>query len=97
MTALERIECGFFTKENSVTVEQLENSENPYELIIKSEDVLPFESVVLTAKQGEKLLNGVYEQFDLANGRYKVYCENEFWGVGNCENGKLVIRPYVRG
>ena len=97
MTSLERIQCGFFTKQTSVTVEDLENCKNPLDLLLKSDEVLPYESVVLTAKQGEKLLNGVYEHFDIADGIYKVYCENEFWGVGHCSDGKIVIRPYVRG
>ncbi len=97
MTALERIECGFFTKESSITVEQLEAQENPYDLLIKSDDVLPYESVILSKVQAEKLINGVYEHYDLKDGIYKVYCESEFWGVGRCSNGKIVIKPYVRG
>lgn len=97
MTALERVECGFFSKESSITVEQLEKADNPCDLIIKSDAVLPFEKIILSKAQGEKLLNGVYERYDIDDGIYKIYCENEFWGVGNCLNGKIVIKPYVRG
>lgn len=95
MTALERVQSGFFTKDRSVTVEELiENGFEKY--IIGSDEVLHFEKVELEESKAIRLLNGLYDDFDLADGRYRVYVKGEFWGVGNCENKKLVIRPYVR-
>lgn len=95
MTALERTECGFFTKENSVSVDELlkigvENA------IIPSDSVLPFERVDLNEIFATRLLNGLYDEFDYPDGRYKIYVKNEFWGVGNVQSKKLVIKPYVR-
>ena len=97
MSALERIQSGYFTKQNSVTVEQLESCENPCDLLIASDETLSFEKVLLTKAQAERILNGIYDDYHLPNGKYRVYCEQEFWGVANVENKKLVIKPYVRG
>lgn len=95
MTALERVQSGFFTKERSVTVEEL--IENGYEkYLIGSDEVLHFEKVELEESKAIRLLNGLYDDFDLPDGRYRVYVKGVFWGVGNCENKKIVIRPYVR-
>lgn len=96
MTSLERTECGYFTKQNSVTVEQL-NGDNLSELLIASDAVLPFEKVELNETFATRLLNGLYDEFDYPDGRYRVYVKGEFWGVGNVSDKKLVIRPYVRG
>ncbi len=95
MTALERVQSGFFTKERSVTVEEL--IENGYEkYLIGSDEVLHFKKVELEESKAIRLLNGLYDDFDLPDGRYRVYVKGVFWGVGNCENKKIVIRPYVR-
>jgi len=95
MTALERTQSGFFTKESSVTVDDIEK--NGFEkYIVSSDEVLSFEKVELEESKAIRLLNGLYDDFDLADGRYRVYVKGVFWGVGNCENKKLVIRPYVR-
>ena len=97
MTALERIKSGYFTTQNSIDLDTFLQSKNARDLLIKSDDVLPYEKLVLTNKQATQVINGLYPYFDIADGKYRVYCESEFWGVGNCENGKLVIKPYVRG
>lgn len=96
MTALERVQSGFFTAERSVTVDELEKN-GPEKYLIKSDEVLSFPRIDLEENKAIRLLNGLYDVFDYPDGRYKVYVSGEFWGVGNCSDGKLVIRPYVRG
>lgn len=96
MTALERVACGYFTKENSISVEQLENLSID-EILIKSDEVLSYEKIVLEKSKAIRLLNGLYDDYDYKNGIYRVYCEDEFWGVGQVTDGKIVIKPYVRG
>lgn len=97
MTALERVQSGYFTIENCVTLDDFLASNNPKDYLINSADVLSYKKFVLTLEQGTRLLNGLYDHFDLQDGKYSIYCEEEFWGVGTCESGKIVIKPYVRG
>ena len=102
MTALERVACGYFTKENSVTLEMLDQAESINDLLIKSDEIFDFEKLVLDKTRATRLLNGLHDEFDFPDGNYLVYCENdsgsaEFWGVGHICNKGLVIKPYVRG
>lgn len=102
MTGLERVACGYFTKENSVTLEQIENATNVNELIIKSDEVLELPKLVLDKTKAIRLLNGLRDEIDQSDGDYLVYAETEqgnpeFWGVGHVLEKILVIKPYVRG
>ena len=96
MTALERTECGIFTKENSVTIDQLEQAENFADLLIKSEDVLHYPRLDINAEQGQKLLNGLPGEYALENGDYKLFCNGEFWGVAVITDRQIKVKPYVR-
>ena len=96
MTALERTACGIFNVKNSVTVEDFLRAEKVEDLLIPPENAVPFESLYLTEKQAAKILNGVYEDYGFKEGTYKVFCVDDFWGVGQVEKGKLVIKSYVR-
>lgn len=95
MTALERVQSGFFTAERSVTLDVLEKDGFEKHLI-KSDEVLNFPKLELEESKAIRLLNGLYDRFDITDGRYRVYVSGDFWGVGNATDGKLVIRPYVR-
>lgn len=95
MTALERVQSGFFTAERSVTLDELEK-DGFEKYLIKSDEVLNFPKLELEESKAIRLLNGLYDRFDIADGRYRVYVSGDFWGVGNATDGKLVIRPYVR-
>ena len=97
MTALERTASGFFTVENCIHLDDFLAHENPRSLLISSDEPLRYEKLVLDKTQGTRLLNGLRDPYDLPNGKYCVYCENEFWGVGIIEEQKLVVKPYVRG
>ena len=95
MTALERIQSGHFTKETAVTVDELE-ADGVAAHLIPSDAVLTFDRLDLVECKAIRLLNGLYDDFDVADGRYRVYVNGAFWGVGNCKDKKVVIRPYVR-
>lgn len=97
MTALERAACGYFTKQNSVTLEDIENAENLIDLLIKSDEVLDYPKLVLNNTQATRLLNGLRDEYAIENGEYRVYCESEFWGVGHVLDKTLSVKPYVRG
>lgn len=102
MTGLERVACGYFTKENSVTLQQIENAKDINELLIKSDEVLDFPKLYLDKVKATRLLNGLRDEYAENDGDYLVYAEtengeNEFWGVGHISQKILVIKPYVRG
>ena len=95
MSKLERIQSGVFTKENSITVEQLEL--NPEKYLIPADSVLNYEQIYLTEQETKKILNGVFEITRYAQGVfYRVYSPTEFLGIGVVENGVLKIKSYVR-
>ena len=97
MTALERIASGFFTTQNCVHLDDFLASENPTDFLIRSDEPLKYETLPLNQNQAIRLINGLRDEYDLPNGKYCVYCESEFWGVGIIEDKKLVVKPYVRG
>lgn len=102
MTGLERVACGYFTKENSVTLQQIENAKDISELLIKSDEVLDFPKLYLDKVKATRLLNGLRDEYAENDGDYLVYAEtengeNEFWGVGHISQKILIIKPYVRG
>ncbi len=96
MSALNRTACGIFKIENGVSVEDFIKCENAKELLIKPEDTINFEKLVLSNEKATKILNGVFENYDVKDGLYRVYNEQEFWGVGEAINGVLKIKTYVR-
>ena len=96
MSALDRRECGIFDYTNGVTVEEFKSSSNPEKYLIEPDLAVNFEKVILTEKQATKILNGVFEDYGIKDGTYRVYNQEEFWGVGVAENGAIKIKAYVR-
>lgn len=96
MTDLQRTAAGFFTKENSVSLKEFLASDNPEDYLIPADKALDFPKIVLSAEKAQRLLNGLRDEYSYSNGLYKVYSENEFWGVGEVCNGKIYMRAYVR-
>ena len=97
MTALERTASGFFTTENSIHLDDFLASENPRSLLIPSNEPLRYEKIILNQNQATRLINGLRDTYDISDGKYCVYCEQEFWGVGIVTDGIIVVKPYVRG
>lgn len=96
MSALDRTQCGIFNYSNGVSVEELKNASDVEKYIIPADEAVSFEKLILTSKQAEKILNGVFENYGFNDGIYRVYNESEFWGVGESQNGILKIKAYVR-
>ena len=96
MSKLTRTKAGIFTIEKGVTVEQFMDSENPEEYLVAPETTVNFQKAVLTGKQAQKILDGVFENLGFEDGVYRVYNQQEFWGVGESQNGILKIKTYVR-
>ncbi len=97
MTELERIQSGYFTMQNCTHLDDFLADSDPCRFFIKSDEPLTYEKLVLNSEQSTRLINGLKDDYDMPNGKYRVYAENEFWGVGICEDKKLTVKPYVRG
>ncbi len=96
MTSLIRAKSGYFSLENSVTLEQLFTSTSPEKCIIKPDLVLTYDSIVLNEENAKKLINGLNCYVENVDGVYKVYNGEEFWGVGNVNNRILKMSAFVR-
>ena len=92
MTKLVRTKSGFFTIENSVTLEKIMEDYAKY--LIPSDEVVDYPKILLTSEQTKKMLNGVYE-IPCEKGFYRVYSPNVFLGIGVEQNGLLKIKAYV--
>ena len=96
MSKLERTASGIYNLANGVGVEEFKDSDNPEKYIIPAEEVVSFEKLILTNERATKILNGVFENYGYADGIYRVYTQNEFWGIGESKQGVLKIVAYVR-
>ena len=96
MSALTRTASGKFTLENSVSADELINSDTPEKFIIPADFAVDFEKLELTETQAKKILDGVYEDYGFTDGVYRVYNGEEFWGIGESKEGRLKIKAYVR-
>ena len=96
MSSLDRTECGVFNYQNGISVQDLQTIEDVESNLIKAEDTVNFEKIVLTELQAQKILNGLYDNLGYKDGVYRVYNQNAFWGVGISKDGILKIKSYVR-
>ncbi len=90
MSSLLRTQSGCFLLPDAVDFARLQNEPSIEELetmLIPTESVLPFERLVLTAKQEEKLFFGQLVPVEKGNGLYKIYKEDCFYGVAEVANG----------
>jgi len=90
MSALRRTQSGIFTLNNAIPFAELENDPSVEELekyIIPTESVLPFERLLLSEKQEEKLYHGQLVDVDKADGLYKIYQSDVFYGIAEVKNG----------
>ena len=58
--------------------------------------MLNFPVLVLNEKQAKRMVDGLFDEYDLADGLYKVFSGQEFWGVGIVNNRLLKMKVYVR-
>lgn len=96
MSKLKRTASGVFCIENGVTVQEFMDSDNPMKYILPPDVAVSFPKIRLSGKQAQKILDGVYEDYGFEDGTYRVYNEDEFWGVGVADKGRLKIKAYVR-
>ena len=96
MSKLKRTASGVFNLENGVSVEEFKNSDNPKQYLIAPDLAVDFEKVILPNEKAQRILNGLFDKYDLNDGVYRVYNEQDFWGIGSVKEGILKIDAYVR-
>ena len=95
MTNLVRTRSGIFTIENSFTLDEIEQN-GLSGCLVRADKTIFYPSLTLSAEKEKRLLNGLYDDFLLENGLYKVYGESGFLGVGEITEQKLKMKAYVR-
>lgn len=96
MTALERVQSGIFTIENSVSAEDFVKSENKQSFLLPPYEVVDYPIINLSKRESERLYNGLYDTFEYPNGTYRVFAPDGFYGVGELNDGKLKVKAYIR-
>lgn len=92
MSALVRTKSGPFKLENSVQTKIL-TPQNFGDYIIKTQDVLSFESIYPTAIEAKKLLNGLSVECEKEDGIYKFYdADGSFYGLAEVKENVLKVR-----
>ena len=95
MTNLVRTRSGIFTIENSFSLDEIEQK-GLSECLVRADKTVFYPSLTLSAEKEKRLLNGLYDDFLVENGLYKVYGESGFLGVGEITEQKLKMKAYVR-
>lgn len=94
MKELQRTQVGTFTLEQSILIEDL-TKETIKEHIITIEDLFKkLENIELNERKLQLFLNGVKLSFDLKDGIYKIYSNQQFIGIGIVKD-KLLKRDIV--
>ena len=91
MSALCRTQSGCFLLPEAIDFSVFESEPSVAaleELIIPTERVLPFEDLLLSESQAQKLYNGQFVPVDEEDGLYKIYRDGGFYGVAEVENGR---------
>lgn len=91
MSALRRTKSGIFTLENAIPFSFFESDPTVEELkarMIPTETVLPFERLMLSEKNAEKLFHGQVVPAEQADGLYKLYQGELFYGLAEIKNGR---------
>ena len=91
MSGLRRTQSGIFTLENAVDVDTL-TEDNIASAVIPTQDVLPFDTLVLTSPKAYKIFDGVAIETDEKDGLYKFYKEDRFYGIAEVCSGKAKIK-----
>ncbi len=88
MKELKRTKVGEFSINDSITIEELENSN--YNNFITVEDYFEnYKNINLNEKKLQLFLNGVQLTWNLDDGIYRVSCDNKFIGIGTIKNNLL--------
>ncbi len=86
MQCILRTRCGGFFLKDAFTLEEVKSGNFN---LIPMQNVFDFDDLFLSQTQAEKLLNGQKINFEKEDGKYKIFFENKFFGLGEIENNVL--------
>lgn len=92
MKSLERVKVDNFEIQNSYTFEDLENGN--YKIFSMEEIFKDLPKILLNSRKKELFLNGVRLTFEVPDGVYNVYLNDEYIGIGEVHE-KLLKREVV--
>ncbi len=90
MSSLLRTQSGCFLLSEAIPFSLLEGDPSIEELekrLLPTEEVLPFEELLLSEKESERLYNGQRVGVEYADGLYKIYKEGSFYGIAEVSEG----------
>ncbi len=88
MHCILRTRCGQFLLKDANTIEEIKSGKFK---LIPCEDLFDFEKIFLTEEQTSKILNGQILKIEKQNGRFKIYSNEKFLGLGVVESGNLKL------
>lgn len=87
MSKLNRVQVGDFSIEQAISIEQLEKGEIPY---ITIEEIFSDRQEILLEKSRlQPFFNGVKLTMKKPDGVYRIYCNQQFIGIGIVDKGFL--------
>ena len=94
MSGLIRLQSGCFEIGNAYTLDEIRQMKEQclVDVLYPLQDI---EKYVLEDKNYSDLENGRYIRVQF-EGYKKIYCKDVFFGLGKCENGRLVLEYYLR-
>ena len=95
MSALRREQSGKFALDTAIDFALLQNDPPLEELkkwIIPTDSVLPYPVITLTEKGYERVFQGVPTTVGEADGLYKIYKNELFYGIAEVKEGKVKIK-----
>lgn len=87
MSKLNRVQVGDFSIEQAISIEQLEEGKMPY--ITIEELFSDRQEILLEKSRLQPFLNGVKLTMKKTNGAYRIYCNQNFIGIGIVDKGFL--------
>ena len=91
MSSLIRTQSGPFQIENAVSSSEL-TADNLSNYLIPTESLLPFESFYADGITAKRLFNGLSAKCNLADGIYKIFNVNDFYGLAVVQDGNIKVR-----
>lgn len=88
MQCILRTRCGMFNLKDAYSLEDIENGKFA---MISSENVFDYEKLFVSSEENSKLLNGQILQNGNVDGKYKIYGDNGFIGIGEVQSGRLKL------
>lgn len=92
MSALNRIKVGNFDIKNSKIVEDVRESD----LIDIEVPLQKYEAIYLLQDNAKKYINGIKIEINKNDGIYRIYLNNDFYGLGKIYNGILKSEKHLK-